>query len=1315
MFDQFRKNVASGFDFLKEKATDIYQRKQPEVQNTFDFARKINSGEEDVPDRVFEANRVQDQENYLNRSKAKPTRNYTKVEDIVVPKWDEEFQNKSIFGNRPETVVEKAVKGLPDAWMDTIIGKNRSLEPDKVGGVAGFAYDMATEIIRAPFSVANFASGKMGQGLNNIQEALGGKRTLNEETNNWVKDSGKYLEAMNPELGAGYKSFFGLKDGEGLESEASVERSGKEWSELINMVLPDNLDIKDGSNTMVAVGVIGSLLDTIPGAGGAKTSVKNIVKNSKNVDEVVEALRFFTKSGSEEDLVKYATELFAKKGDDTFSILTDLKKQDLSDSSIEFVKDADGNIEEFLKERQLSSASEYLDRVNKVDEGGEQVAKQKAPTVEEFLTNQDVQKLDDSRALGEGKVDEISENIARKENGEEALDRIFDEISKIDDADLSDEIKGLKKELDSDFNSYKFDDLGPQGEVDILKKIKENLDKLKYSKFKTGNLTDFFKRVEYGLIDDVIDVSEDFGRIAQDTAGTMANNMNTANEAFNAGRTMDFIDNVFKNETIGSALGGLLRSVKEIKYGSDANPVIKRYSEAVSEMIKGGMQKEDIAKAFDNYFTKNNIKASEATVKDIDAVFSESGTYTQKIRDFIQQYRYSNMLSNVSTQLINAVSNTFENTLSRPVSEAIASGLEALGIRGTGRKGSDFEAYLKGALNEDTLKNAFKKAQNVFKEVEDFKNQDISRVRRDFKVNAGTKADGTARDINISKIYRAPLRALEAGDSFFFEVVQQGELAKLVKQNGGKLTASIAKKARKTAEDAIFRMTDIDDSDGLVGRFFKKSAEGINQLDRTSGGILKFFVPFVNTLAILGKKGVRRTPILGLLELFKTSKGKTGSLVVQDIAGVMADQALGTGVALGGYKFAQYNADKYKLERKDGSSKEVRYADAEGNNYMSIKVGDRWIDLDSMGPIALPFVMGMKWYDMEKNMDKEGINKMMEFFQTGQILEAVKNSGPAMEFLTEWMGTAVKESTNNEFAGSFYDTLQVMSGSYQGNPATFFGQTLRQFSPYSSFLGAVNKTGVDKRKTISPENLSEMVEYAFKDFIDIPGSIKDGGLKFYSEGMEQKTDPDGIPLFYGDKDAGLGRRALDAINPTRPQVRNEDIADKRKFEEEKNKLRGDIKELDGDFTKQEERAIVNAIDKAQTTGNVTQKEMDMLKALSPEQAENFMKDWFKEENSELLLIYKKAKDTGNIKQSDLNKLKSASPDLLKKIAESYQDDKEAIDLLVVEKALKTGNIKQSDLERMKQLDPRYLKYLEQKIYEKEARARKSFNKTNAIY
>ena len=1335
-------NIKNGFEFLKEKSTNIFNNTREDLNGTFEFARKINDGEEETPDRIFQDNRAQQDVNAFKSTQARLQESYPddfksvgdmenqfkSVSDIQTPNFDSEFQNKSIFGNRPETVLEGTFKGLPQATRDVFLGKQTNdelLESGRFGGVTGFAYDMATEIIRAPFSIANFASGKVGQGLN----ALTGNDTFDESTNNWVKGTSDYLGEVSPNTKTGFDAFFGLNAEEGLESEASVERSGKEYSDIINMILPERMDIKDGSNSMIAIGVIGSLLDTVPGSGGAKTSIKSILKNSKNVDEVIEALRFFTKSGSEEDIVKYATELFAKKGDNTFSLLGDLEKQDISESTIKFFKDTDGNIDEFAKAKAQDFAKRQLDEANlfentkktdtsDISTGGKQSEStpKTIDNAEEFLMDADALALDSTTILKSGTVDNMAENLVKKTDYEEKLANLIDEAGSFKGDVDEDLLKSLTDDISEVMNPKIANNLNQKDKLSLFEELAKKIDDVKYNKLKTGNLRDWYQGVKNGIYE-AVDVSENFDVIAREITGTLAKKDLAIGNSIKAGQIDEAVRNSIEFTTIASGTGKVLNSVAEAyKQGAKIQSVPERLRRAIQLMKKEGMEPKDIVKAFEDGFKRKGINISEASVIDVDDVFSEAGTLKQKMLDFIQQYRYSNMLSNVATHLINVTSNAFENTFSKPISELTASLFEFLGVRGKGRKMEDVFTYFENTVfSAETMKNAFKKAGNVFMELEDFKNQDVTRVRRDFNIPAGTKADGTARQVNISKIYRAPLRALESADSFFFEVVQQGELAKLVKNNGGKLTAKISRQARKTAEDSIFRMTKIDDTDGLISNLFKWTAGRINDLDKGSGGVIKIFVPFVNTLAVLSKKAMRRTPVLGLLDLFKLKKGKTGRNMVEDIAGVWADQALGTGVAIAGYKFAQNNEDKFKLGRLETSSGEQRFADAEGNNYMSIKVGDRWIDLDTLGPASLPFVMGMKFFSMKQTMDKESFSKMVDLFKSLQVMEAVKESETAREFIAEWMGTAVKESTNNEFARPFYDAVNTLSGNSQGNINTYIGGILRQFSPYSSFLGAVNKTGIDKRKTISPENFNEMIEYAFRDFINIPGSIEEGRPKFYSEGIEQKTDPDGIPLFYGDEDAGLGRRAIDAINPTRPQVRNEDISDKRKEEKDDNVLKDDIKELDGEFTKQEERRIVNIIDKAETFNSVTSEEYNLLKQLPPQQLESFRKDWFKEENSELLLIYKKAQQSGNISKKDFERLSNISPELQKKIQESYIDTIRDTDILIVEKAIKTGDISKKDYARMQSLDPQYLQDLQQEFYKKEARARKRFNKEDGLY
>lgn len=117
---------------------------------------------------------------------------------------------------------------------------------------------------------------------------------------------------------------------------------------------------------------------------------------------------------------------------------------------------------------------------------------------------------------------------------------------------------------------------------------------------------------------------------------------------------------------------------------------------------------------------------------------------------------------------------------------------------------------------------------------------------------------------------------------------------------------------------------------------------------RTASFLMDVTVPFTGVPTSVAKKGVEMTP-MGLL----LSEFRNGTQAQRSRAG--ANALLGSsGIALG---YQMYKDGKITLE-SDKSANQRADDDAVGRRPYSIKLGDNWVDIRVLGPVAIPLFIG---------------------------------------------------------------------------------------------------------------------------------------------------------------------------------------------------------------------------------------------------------------------------------------------------------------------------------------------------------------------
>lgn len=387
----------------------------------------------------------------------------------------------------------------------------------------------------------------------------------------------------------------------------------------------------------------------------------------------------------------------------------------------------------------------------------------------------------------------------------------------------------------------------------------------------------------------------------------------------------------------------LVESIKKASAAAtDAGRLLGSFGiKAEESQIPGVGLKIDIVKKFEGLglefkdYEKDFLKVDWQDANSVVKFFRKYKPAT--FSEWIDEFRYMNMLSSPKTHILNALSNMIQVAGLRPITRLAAGGIDKIGSAfNTKRERENYirqvPAYYKGALN--SFGDATTGAIDALTGRTLIERPDINRIPTNFRT---------------LKWGQGVSRALEAGDVFFRTLAAAGEVEALTKRNllkrGKQLTPEeIIKQSKATAEEIVFRKP-LDPKNktgqGTILSAIDKTTSAIYTLRRVPG--VKWFIPFVRTPMNIVKQGIEYSP-LGWGTLWK-NKNKTEQ----------AGKAL-----IGSMVFAA--AGQLALEDKltwavprGKTARELFYAS--GQQPYSVKIGDTWVSYSRIGPLAYPLAM----------------------------------------------------------------------------------------------------------------------------------------------------------------------------------------------------------------------------------------------------------------------------------------------------------------------------------------------------------------------
>lgn len=381
--------------------------------------------------------------------------------------------------------------------------------------------------------------------------------------------------------------------------------------------------------------------------------------------------------------------------------------------------------------------------------------------------------------------------------------------------------------------------------------------------------------------------------------------------------------------------------------------------------------------------------------------------------DWLDKFRYTNMLSSPLTHIVNVSSNLSGVAGVSPVQKVYEGAVDAARSFITGgprtRYAGEAASFYKGAAK--AFPEAAKKFKDVMTGKEVMGNPDFDALRN---VPLATKG---AKGVT-NKILGFVPKLLEASDQFATTLAEGGERAGL----GRRVTKGISYTPKQiedmvsdTAKYRVFRQEMNKQGQGHFLNFVD-FVPGVIRKARTSDNpyvrnIAKFTFPFINTPTNIFKQGLEYSP-LGVLTLH----GNT------DKTAQAAKMLMGTtATTLAAATFAANDAITFG---EPTDSKQRDAFRAEGKQPYSIKIGNKWYSYAKTHPaIAFNFAIVAGYKDaMDKgSVDQSGLDKaastavsILGFFRDQSYMKSVGDLTSILQAKdgSSWNDIIANQATN---------------------------------------------------------------------------------------------------------------------------------------------------------------------------------------------------------------------------------------------------------------------------------------------------------------
>lgn len=339
-----------------------------------------------------------------------------------------------------------------------------------------------------------------------------------------------------------------------------------------------------------------------------------------------------------------------------------------------------------------------------------------------------------------------------------------------------------------------------------------------------------------------------------------------------------------------------------------------------------------------------------------------------KFGDWIEKYRYTNMLSSPLTHIVNATGNLSGSTVIAPVQKLFEGGVDATRSAITGKARTRFAGEAGASLGATfrSLPDAMKAFGDVMTGKGDVTNPDFAQSLKGSRLAVGGFKGGVDSTLEFIP------KLLEAADKFTMTMTEAGERAGLKYRVGkGVKVNDIVGTANEAAKYRAFRQELGKQGQGhvleaidFIPQMFMRAKSNKNPLISWPARIV---LPFVTTPTNLFKQGLEYSP-LGITTLAGNTN-KTAQ-VAKMLMGTTAIAAVGaTAAANDGLTF-----------NEPTSAAERDAFRAEGKQPYAVKIGGKWIGYSKLHPAIsfnLALTAAVKDGLDKGTIDESGADKIM--------------------------------------------------------------------------------------------------------------------------------------------------------------------------------------------------------------------------------------------------------------------------------------------------------------------------------------------------
>jgi hypothetical protein len=428
-----------------------------------------------------------------------------------------------------------------------------------------------------------------------------------------------------------------------------------------------------------------------------------------------------------------------------------------------------------------------------------------------------------------------------------------------------------------------------------------------------------------------------------------------------------------------------MKKQAQMAYGMTGAEWIKetnKYLEGRGVKLPADVQSE-IEKGFRDADTiEDSTKRAQAIHENV----SKLSVYVPfKAGEWLDAYRYTNMLSNPQSHERNIYGNVIQALVTRPLS-LIANG------NFTGATKYFTKAFT-SVLNGDALMSAKESFKHDFGKWTDNMGDINASIFDVIRREQGPK--GGAYPVAWKTLTAIP-KILQAQDAFFGAMIEAGEVARLTEKGVSAEEAQAI--ARRLSEKYLYRTRfgiRRDASlpwasqalDGLAN-ILEKARTTDNQFIRWP---MKFAVPFLRTPMRIAQFGVESSPLAwvgtgmnrdGIAkdhfgEPYERLTDAEKTIVKEELQNRIGLSAVGTMVSLVGLGFAVLGKTTWGTP-DDEEERELFYAS--GRRPYSFLVGDKWVPMSYLGPFFLAFALPAAARDAfaenTKLIDKSFVEKL---------------------------------------------------------------------------------------------------------------------------------------------------------------------------------------------------------------------------------------------------------------------------------------------------------------------------------------------------